>query len=148
MDRSAAYATRHVAKNLVAAGIADEVLVQVSYAIGIARPVSLTVNTFGTAKVKLGDGQIAEKLGEIFDLRPKAIIERLQLLKPIYSPTAAYGHMGREPYTASVELNYVSVTEAGEEKHEVRERREEQVKFFAWEELDYVDRLKTAFNMD
>src|SRR5690606_15798229 len=98
VDRSAAYAARHIAKNLVASGVADEVLVQVAYAIGIAKPVSLNINTYGTANVKLSDAQIAQKVSKIFDMRPKAIVERLGLKNPIFSDTAAYGHMGREPY--------------------------------------------------
>ena len=149
VDRSAAYATRHIAKNLVAAGIADEVLVQVAYAIGIADPVSITVNTYGTSKVNFSDDQIAGKVEEIFDMRPKAIIDRFDLLKPIYSPTAAYGHMGREPYIDSVEVNYVSSEEIDGEKREIRTSRKEkvEVKFFAWEELDYVDKVKTAFGL-
>lgn len=149
VDRSAAYATRHIAKNLVAAGIADEVLVQVAYAIGIAEPVSITVNTFGSSKVNFSDDQIAETVAEIFDMRPKAIIDRFDLLKPIYSPTAAYGHMGRDPYTDSVEVNYVSSEEIDGGKREIRTSRSEklEVKFFSWEELDYVDKVKSAFGL-
>ncbi|MES2387468.1 MAG: methionine adenosyltransferase domain-containing protein, partial [Bacteroidota bacterium] len=105
VDRSAAYAARHIAKNMVAAGIADEVLVQVAYAIGIAAPVSMTVNTYGTAKVKLSDGEIAKKVQEVFDMRPKAIVDRFGLKNPIFGETAAYGHMGREPFTRKVEIN-------------------------------------------
>lgn len=121
VDRSAAYATRHIAKNLVAAGIADECLVQVAYAIGVAQPVGLYVNTYGTSKVKISDGEIAQKLLKIFDLRPAAIIKRLKLKNPIYLPTAAYGHFGREPYT------------------------ENGIEFFTWEKLDYVDTIKKEF---
>src|SRR3954464_10445311 len=105
VDRSAAYAARHIAKNLVAAGVADEILVQVAYAIGVAKPVSLTVNTYGTSKVKYSDGQIADKVLKIFDMRPKAIVERFGLKNPIFSETAAYGHMGRAPFTRVVELS-------------------------------------------
>ena len=97
VDRSAAYAARHIAKNMVAAGIADEILIQISYAIGVARPVGVYVNTYGTAKVQMSDVEIADKVNEIFDLRPKAIEERLKLRNPIYQETASYGHMGREP---------------------------------------------------
>ena len=97
VDRSAAYAARHIAKNLVAAGVADEMLVQVSYAIGVARPINIYVNTYGRSNVKMSDGEIARKIDELFDLRPKAIEDRLKLRYPIYSETAAYGHMGREP---------------------------------------------------
>lgn len=123
VDRSAAYATRHIAKNLVAAGVADEILVQVAYAIGVSEPVSLTVETYGTSKVDLSHGDIAKKILEIFDMRPKGLIERLKLKSPIYSPTAAYGHMGREPYT------------------------ENGLEFFTWEKLDYVDKVKEAFGL-
>ena len=123
VDRSAAYATRHIAKNLVAAGIADECLVQVAYAIGVAQPVGLYVNTYGTSKVKISDGEIAQKLLKIFDLRPAAIIKRLKLKNPIYLPTAAYGHFGREPYTQNG------------------------IEFFTWEKLDYVDTLKKEFGI-
>lgn len=123
VDRSAAYATRHIAKNLVAAGVADEILVQVAYAIGVSAPVSLAVNTYGKSNVDLKDAEIAEKIQGIFDMRPKAIVERFGLKNPIFSPSAAYGHMGREPYT--------------ENGHE----------FFTWEKLDYVDKVKSAFNL-
>ena len=123
VDRSAAYATRHIAKNIVAAGIADECLVQVAYAIGVAQPVGLYVNTYGTSKVKISDGEIAQKLLKIFDLRPAAIIKRLKLKNPIYLPTAAYGHFGREPYTQNG------------------------IEFFTWEKLDYVDTLKKEFGI-
>lgn len=136
VDRSAAYATRHIAKNLVAAGICDEVLVQVSYAIGVIEPIGIFINTYGTSKCNMSDGEIAEKIKTIFDMRPAAIEERLNLRQPMYSETAAYGHMGRkneivsktfknlngEPFTLDVEL-------------------------FTWEKLDYVNELKTAFNI-
>ena len=135
VDRSAAYAARHIAKNLVAAGVADEILVQVSYAIGVARPVSLFVNTFGTSHVALTDGQIADRVNELFDLRPAAIIDRFGLTNPIYEPTAAYGHMGRDPYVKKVELV----------RHGKTIRRN--VQFFGWELLDAVDRCRTAFQL-
>ena len=134
VDRSAAYATRHIAKNLVAAGVADEVLVQVSYAIGVAKPINIFVNTFGTAHVKMTDGEIAKIVDTIFDMRPKAIEDRLKLRNPIYSETAAYGHMGRTPevVTKVFTSHYMpprSVT----------------VELFTWEKLDYVDKIKEAF---
>ena len=135
VDRSAAYAARHIAKNLVAAGVADEVLVQVSYAIGVARPVSIFVNTYGTAHVPFSDGEIATKVGELFDLRPAAIVERFGLTNPIYEPTAAYGHMGREPYVKEVEL--------------IRDGKpvRRKVQFFGWELLDAVDQCRAAFQL-
>ena len=135
VDRSAAYATRHIAKNLVAAGVADEVLVQVSYAIGVARPVSIFVNTYGTAHVPMTDGQIASKVDELFDLRPASIVERFGLTNPIYEPTAAYGHMGRDPYVKEVELIRDGKT--------VRRK----VQFFGWELLDAVDKCRAAFQL-
>ena len=134
VDRSAAYATRHIAKNLVAAGIAEEVLVQVAYAIGVAKPVGLYVNTYGTSKVNLNDGQIAEKLNEIFDMRPYAIEQRFNLRSPIYSETAAYGHMGRNPEKIKKEF-----TAADGSKINV------EVELFPWEKLDYVDKIKSSF---
>lgn len=134
VDRSAAYATRHIAKNLVAAGVCDEVLVQVSYAIGIAEPTSINVNTFGTAKVKMKDSEIAEKVSKIFDMRPYLIEKRLKLRNPIYSETAAYGHMGRKPQV-------VTKTFASPEGKVVKKK----VELFTWEKLDYVDRIKKAF---
>lgn len=134
VDRSAAYATRHIAKNLVAAGIAEEVLVQVAYAIGVAEPVGLYVNTYGTSKVNLNDGQIAEKLNEIFDMRPYAIEQRFNLRSPIYSETAAYGHMGRNPEKINKEF-----TAADGSKIYV------EVELFPWEKLDYVEKIKSSF---
>ena len=134
VDRSAAYATRHIAKNLVAAGIVDEVLVQVAYAIGVAEPVGLYVNTYGTSKVNLNDGQIAEKLNEIFDMRPYAIEQRFNLRSPIYSETAAYGHMGRNPEKIKKEF-----TAADGSKINV------EVELFPWEKLDYVEKIKSSF---
>ena len=134
VDRSAAYATRHIAKNLVAAGIADEALVQVAYAIGVAEPMGLYVNTYGTSKVDATDGEIANKLMDIFDMRPYAIETRFQLRSPIYSETAAYGHMGRNCET--VEKTFVSAS---------GEKVTLDVKLFPWEELNYVDKIKAAF---
>ena len=136
VDRSAAYAARHMAKNMVAAGIADEVLIQVSYAIGVAQPVSLFVNTYGTSHVALSDAEIACEIGKIFDLRPKAIEERLKLRNPIYEETAAYGYMGRQPRT--VHKTFTSRYEKPVETD---------VELFTWEKLDYVDTLKKAFSL-
>ncbi|MCQ2294596.1 MAG: methionine adenosyltransferase [Bacteroidales bacterium] len=136
VDRSAAYATRHIAKNMVAAGLCDEVLVQVAYAIGVAEPVGLYVNTYGTSHVQLSDGEIAQRIQQIFDMRPYAIIERFGLKKPIYAPTAAYGHMGRDPYKAQVEF----INEQGV-------AHQEEVQFFGWELLDYVEKIQSAFNL-
>jgi S-adenosylmethionine synthetase len=136
VDRSAAYATRHIAKNLVAAGVADEVLVQVSYAIGVAQPTSVNVKTFGTAKVDMTDGEIGELVQGIFDLRPYFIEQRLKLRNPIYSETAAYGHMGREPQVVEKIFN------SPDGKKITRK-----VELFTWEKLDYVDRIKKAFKI-
>ena len=136
VDRSAAYAARHIAKNLVAAGIADEILVQVSYAIGVAKPINIYVNTYGRSKVAMTDGEIAKKVDEIFDMRPKAIEQRLKLRNPIYSETAAYGHMGREPKV---------VTKTFESVYEGNKTVE--VELFTWEKLDYVDKVKAAFGL-
>ncbi|MEL6534129.1 MAG: methionine adenosyltransferase [Bacteroidota bacterium] len=147
VDRSAAYASRHIAKNLVAAGVADEALVQVAYAIGVAKPVSLNVNTYGKSNVDLSDSEIAEKVSAIFDMRPKALIDRLGLKNPIFSETAAYGHMGRESYTKAVEVNVVSVTEENGVKTEVRRKEMRDLEFFTWEKLDYVDQVKAAFGL-
>jgi S-adenosylmethionine synthetase len=147
VDRSAAYAARHMAKNMVAAGITDEVLVQVAYAIGLAKPVSLTINTYGKAKVKLSDNQIASKISEIFDLRPKAIIERLGLKNPIFSETAAYGHVGRKPFTRKIEVSSLTIRENNEKKEEIRHKEVREIEFFTWEKLDYVDLLKKEFNL-
>jgi S-adenosylmethionine synthetase len=134
VDRSAAYATRHIAKNMVAAGVADEMLVQVSYAIGVAKPCGVYVNTYGSAKVNLSDGEIAKKVEELFDMRPYFIENRLQLRNPIYSETAAYGHMGREPQKVTKVFN----------KGRKNEKQVE-VELFTWEKLDYVDAIRTAF---
>ena len=136
VDRSAAYAARHIAKNVVAAGIADEVLVQVAYAIGVARPVSLCVNTYGTSHVDMSDAEIAAKINEIFDMRPNAIERRLKLRNPIYEETAAYGHVGRAPRT--VVKHFASKYEGD---------KTITVELFTWEKLDYVEKLKEAFNM-
>jgi S-adenosylmethionine synthetase len=138
VDRSAAYAARHIAKNLVAAGVADQVLVQVAYAIGVAKPVGLYVTTYNTTKAKtaagqtLTDGEIADKVNELFDLRPYAIVERFGLRNPIFGQTAAYGHMGRQPGTVTVKMK------DGEEKT---------FETFTWEKLDYVDRIKSSFGL-
>ena len=147
VDRSAAYAARHIAKNMVAAGIADELLVQVAYAIGVAQPVSLTVNTYGTAKVKLSDGEISQKVLKIFDMRPKAIVERLGLKNPIFSETAAYGHMGRQSYSKEVDVQYVEIKEDGGTKTETRKSQKKKVEFFTWEKLDHVDKVKKEFGI-
>ncbi|WP_430613356.1 methionine adenosyltransferase [Flavobacterium sp. JP2137] len=136
VDRSAAYATRHIAKNMVAAGIADEVLVQVSYAIGVARPMGLYINTYGTSKIAIKDSQIAEKISELFDLRPYFIEKNLKLRNPIYSETAAYGHMGRKPQT----VTKIFKSPSGAIK-------ELEVELFTWEKLDRVDDIKKAFGL-
>ncbi|MCS7018315.1 MAG: methionine adenosyltransferase [Cytophagales bacterium] len=147
VDRSAAYAARHIAKNLVAAGVADEALVQVAYAIGVARPVSVNVNTYGTAKTGLSDSQIADVVTEMFDLRPRAIIERFGLKNPIFSPTAAYGHMGREPFEKQIETFRVELKEENGTKEEIRRRQLHHVQFFGWEKLDYVKQLQEVFKL-
>lgn len=136
VDRSAAYATRHIAKNLVAAGVADEVLVQVSYAIGVAEPMGIYVNTYGTAKVNMTDGEIAKKVSEVFDMRPYFIEQRLKLRTPIYSETAAYGHMGRQPKTVVKEFRSPEGRTVSKE-----------VELFTWEKLDYVGKVKEAFGL-
>ncbi len=136
VDRSAAYAARHIAKNLVAAGVADEMLVQVSYAIGVAAPINIYVNTYGRSHVDMTDGEIAEKIGQLFDMRPHAIEQRLKLRNPIYSETAAYGHMGREPKT---------VTKHFESAYEGN--KDVTVELFTWEKLDYTDKVKEAFGL-
>ena len=136
VDRSAAYAARHIAKNAAAAGIADEILVQVAYAIGVAEPVSLYVNTFGTSHVDVPDTEIAERLGRIFDMRPYAIEQRLKLRAPIYEETAAYGHVGREPKTVLKEFRDMNGNKFTRE-----------VELFTWERLDYVDAVRHAFGL-
>ena len=147
VDRSAAYAARHIAKNMVAAGVSDEILVQVAYAIGVAKPVSITVNTYGKSKVKYSDAEIAGIISELFDMRPKAIIDRLGLKNPIFFETAAYGHIGRKPEKKSVDISYVTIEENDAHKEEIRKKQQKQVEFFSWEKLDYVDRIKKAFNL-
>lgn len=136
VDRSAAYAARHVAKNLVAAGVADEILVQVSYAIGVVEPTSIFVDTYGTSNIGLSDGEIAEKASELFDMRPFAIEERLKLRNPIYLETAAYGHMGKQPQT---------LTKVFESPY--NGKIEKEVELFTWEKLDMVQTVKTAFGL-
>ena len=127
---------RHIAKNMIAAGVADQILVQVSYAIGVAAPMGVFVDTSGSSKINLSDGEIAEKISEIFDLRPAAIIKRLNLLSPIYSETAAYGHMGRVP-----EIKTVRFMDGNSEVFE------KEVETFTWEKLDHVDQIKSAFGL-
>jgi S-adenosylmethionine synthetase len=136
VDRSAAYASRHIAKNMVAAGICDQVLVQVSYAIGVVEPTSINVDTYGTSKVDLSDGEISRIIEKVFDMRPGAIEQRLKLRNPIYSETAAYGHMGRNPRTV---VKHFSSPYSGE--------RSVEVDLFTWEQLDYVDTLKKEFEL-
>ncbi|PKP02390.1 MAG: methionine adenosyltransferase [Bacteroidetes bacterium HGW-Bacteroidetes-6] len=146
VDRSAAYAMRHIAKNLVAAGVADQILVQVAYAIGVARPVGFNVNTYGTAKVDLSDGQIADAVNELFDMRPFAIVRDYGLCNPIYVPTAAYGHFGRDSYEQEVEVSsrhqgtYIKKVN-GEDKYF------KTVRFFAWEQLNRVDDIRKRFGL-
>ncbi len=135
VDRSAAYAARYIAKNLVAAGVAKEVLVQLAYAIGVAKPVSIFINTRGTSLINRTDGEIAKTVGEIFDLRPAKIVEKFGLTNPIFEATAAYGHMGRKPYTQEVE-----VIENGQ-------KTTKEVQFFGWEKIDAVDQIKRAFEI-
>jgi len=136
VDRSAAYAARHIAKNLVAAGVADEILVQISYAIGVARPINIYVDTYNRSNVNITDGEIAKKIDKIFDLRPKAIEDRLKLRNPIYSETAAYGHMGRTPkvVTKNFHSRYL-------------EDKTVEVELFTWEKLDYIDKVKEEFGI-
>lgn len=136
VDRSAAYAARHIAKNLVAAGVADEVKVQIAYAIGVAQPVSVNIDTNGTSHLSLSDGAIAEKVSEIFDLRPYAIEQRLGLRQPIYQETASYGHFGRNPEKVTKHFDYFH-----------NKSIEVEVELFTWEKLDYVDRVKVAFGL-
>ena len=136
VDRSAAYATRHIAKNMVAAGVADEMLVQVSYAIGVAEPVSVYVNTYGRSHVEMSDGEIAKKISEMFDLRPKAIEQQLKLRQPMYLETAAYGHMGRKSET--VKKTFTS---------RYHETKTIDVELFTWEKLDLVDKIKKEFGL-
>ncbi|MDB5256459.1 MAG: methionine adenosyltransferase [Chitinophagaceae bacterium] len=147
VDRSAAYAARHIAKNLVAAGVANEVLVQVAYAIGVAKPVSLNINTYGTSNVKHSDTDIAKKVSAIFDMRPKALIERLKLKNPIYSETAAYGHMGRKPQVVTKRFKFSTIKEVRKQKIKVEKEVPIKVELFTWEKLDYVDQVKKAFGI-
>lgn len=135
VDRSAAYASRHIAKNIVAAGLADEVLVEVAYAIGVAKPMNLYINTYNTSKIKMSDGEIAQKIDSIFDMRPKAIEDRLKLRNPIYEETASYGHMGRTPQIVKKSFSVGNQT------------IEKEVELFTWEKTDYVDKIKSAFNL-
>ncbi|MBO7221238.1 MAG: methionine adenosyltransferase [Alistipes sp.] len=135
VDRSAAYAARHIAKNMVAAGVADEVLVQLSYAIGIAQPLSIYVDTYGTNKLSISEGEIAERIGKLFDLRPASIVKRYGLKNPIFEPTASYGHFGNRPYTKAVKF-----VENGVEV-------EREVEFFGWERLDAVEAIKAEFGI-
>lgn len=152
VDRSAAYAARHIAKNMVAAGVADEVLVQVAYAIGIAEPVGLFINTYGTGKIKdakgnsVSDGEIAKKIHKIFDMRPYAIIERFGLKNPIFSETAKYGHFGRDNYKKEVEVFY-SDNGTKTRKDKGIERYYKTIEFFGWEKLDYVAKIKKEFGI-
>ena len=136
VDRSAAYATRHIAKNLVAAGVCDEILVQVSYAIGVVEPMGIYVNTYGTCPFNMTDGEIAEKISHLFDMRPAAIEERLKLRQPMYSETAAYGHMGRTNETVTKTFSQPNGEDISLE-----------VELFTWEKLDYVDKVKVAFGI-
>ena len=136
VDRSAAYATRHIAKNLVAAGVADELLVQVSYAIGVVEPMGIFVDTYGTSKVNLTDGEIADKVTQLFDMRPASIEARLKLRSPMYSETAAYGHMGRKNETITKTFERIDGT-----------TKDVEVELFTWEKLDYVEKVKEAFGV-
>jgi S-adenosylmethionine synthetase len=138
VDRSAAYAARHIAKNMVAAGVADEVLVQVSYAIGVAKPMNLYINTYGTSKLNIHDGELADKMYELFDMRPKAIEERLKLRNPIYSETASYGHMGREPKV---------VQKTFKSRYEAEGQKTVTVELFTWEKLDFVKAIQKAVGL-
>ena len=135
-DRSAAYAARHIAKNMVAAGVADEMLVQVSYAIGVARPMNIYVNTYGRSKVQMSDGEIAKRIEKLFDLRPKAIERTLKLRQPMYSETAAYGHMGRK--SEVVKKTFTS---------HYHETKTIEVELFTWEKLDRVDDIRKEFGI-
>jgi S-adenosylmethionine synthetase len=154
VDRSAAYAARHIAKNIVAAGVCDQALIQVAYAIGVAQPVGLYVNTYGTARAKdnkgkiLNDGEIAKKISALFDMRPYSIIQRFGLKNPVFLPTASYGHFGRDCYTESVDVYYEvagskpkGVNGNGKKVYQKKEE------FFAWEKLDYTDKIKKEFNL-
>ncbi len=135
VDRSAAYATRHVAKNLVAAGVADEILVQVAYAIGVAEPISVYINTYGTSNLNITDSEIGEKINSLFNLKPEAIINRFNLKDPIYTPTSSYGHMGRKSTKSIYKL------------HHSGSSIEKEIELFPWEKLDYVEKIKSTFNI-
>lgn len=153
VDRSAAYAARHMAKNMVAAGVADQMLVQVAYAIGVDKPVGFYVNTYGTVKVKdengnlLSDGKIAEMAAGLFDMRPFAIVKRFGLKNPIFEKTASYGHFGRDVYTLDEEVFYEDATTSFKENRNGRKVYTKKVKYFSWESLDYVDKVKAAFGL-
>jgi S-adenosylmethionine synthetase len=154
VDRSAAYAARHIAKNMVAAGVCDQVLIQVAYAIGVAQPVGLFINTFGTAKVKdskgkiLHDGEIAEKINKLFDMRPYSIVQRFGLKNPVFSPTASYGHFGRDCFSKNVDVYYeVPGSKAKAINGNGRKVYQKKVEFFSWEKLDYVDKIKKTFKL-
>lgn len=136
VDRSAAYAARHIAKNMVAAGVADEMLVELSYAIGVAEPINIYVNTYGRSHVNISDGEIAQKIAQLWDLRPYAIEKTFKLRQPIYEETAAYGHLGRTPQV--VTKNF---------KNSIQGDKQMEVELFTWEKLDYVDKVKQAFNL-
>jgi S-adenosylmethionine synthetase len=154
VDRSAAYAARHIAKNMVAAGVCDQALIQVAYAIGVAQPVGLYVNTNGTAKVKdskgkiLHDGDIAEKINKLFDMRPYSIVQRFGLKNPVFLPTASYGHFGRDSYSKNVDVYYeVPGSKAKPVNSNGKKVSQKKVEFFAWEKLDYVEKIKKAFKL-
>ena len=155
VDRSAAYAARHIAKNLVAAGVCDQALIQVAYAIGVAQPVGLYVNTYGTAKVKdsngniLHDGEIALKINKLFDMRPYSIVERFGLKNPVFLQSASYGHFGRDAYVANVEVYYeVPGSKPKTVNGNGKKAYIKKVEFFAWEKLDYIDKIKKAFGVN
>jgi S-adenosylmethionine synthetase len=154
VDRSGAYAARHIAKNMVAAGVCDQVLIQVAYAIGVSQPVGLYVNTFNTAKVKdnrgdvLHDGAIAEKIRKIFDLRPYSIVQRLGLKNPVFLPTASYGHFGRDHYSSNIDVYYeVPGSKPKEVNGNGKKVYQKKVEFFAWEKLDFIDKIRKAFRL-
>ena len=138
-----------MAKNLVASGVSEQALVQVSYAIGVAEPVSINVNTYGTCKIGLSDGELSGRIEKKFknSFKPKAIIDRFGLKNPIYSETAAYGHMGRESYEREVEVNYVTISENGGVKTEIRTSSKKNLTFFGWEKLDWVNEIKAEFSL-
>lgn len=154
VDRSAAYAARHIAKNLVAAGVCDQALIQVAYAIGVAQPVGIYLNTYGTAKVKnsngnlVSDGEIALKIEKLFDMRPYSIVQRFGLKNPVFLPTASYGHFGREPVEKVVEVYYeVPGSKPKTSNNNGKKVYQKKVEFFAWEKLDYVDKIKKVFKL-